>query len=163
MANKKEVRGTAGRIRHEVQELRHVVERTLHIWQQAKHAADDYYVDAAALNLHGFYAGVEHLLELIAAAVDQTKPTGSNWRQELLKQMAADIPSIRPAVLDAQTRNQLDKYRGFRHVVRNVYTFHLDADQIGLLVQQLPGTLDATSHALLDFADFLEQIINESE
>lgn len=153
----------AGRIRHEVQELRHVVERTLHIWQQAKHSADAYYVDAAALNLHGFYAGVEHLLELIADAVDQTKPTGSNWHQELLKQMAAAVPSIRPAVLDAQTRNQLDKYRGFRHVVRNVYTFHLDADQIGLLVQQLPGTLDAISHALLDFADFLEQIINESE
>lgn len=45
----------AGRIRHEVQELRHVVERTRHIWQQAKHSANDYYVDAAALNLHGFY------------------------------------------------------------------------------------------------------------
>lgn len=148
----------AGRIRHEVQELRHVVERTLHIWQ--KHSADAYYVDAAALNLHGFYAGVEHLLELIADAVDQTKPTGSNWHQELLKQMAAAVPNIRPAVLDAQTRNQLDKYRDFQHVVRNVYTFHLDADQIGLLVQQLPGTLDATSHALLDFADLLEQISN---
>ncbi len=147
----------AGRIRHELQELRDVVERTLNVWRKGERSADDYYLDATALNLHGFYTGVEHLLELVADAVDRAKPTGANWHQELLRQMAAEIPSIRPAVLDAHTRNQLDKYRGFRHVVRNLYTFNLDAAQIDLLVQRLPITMDAVSQALLDFADFLEQ------
>ncbi|WP_416672242.1 ribonuclease toxin HepT-like protein [Egbenema bharatensis] len=44
------------------------------------------------------------------------------------------IPSVRPAVLSFETRDRLDRYRGFRHVVRNVYTFNLDPEQIGLLI-----------------------------
>jgi hypothetical protein len=47
----------AGRIRSEVQELNRVVERTQSIWQEATGDEEDYHVDAAALTLHGFYAG----------------------------------------------------------------------------------------------------------
>jgi hypothetical protein len=36
------------------------------IWQQASSSTNDYYVDAVALNLHSFYAGVEHVLEVVA-------------------------------------------------------------------------------------------------
>ena len=69
-------RTIAGRIRVDLQELARVVERTSRIWQQALAATDDYYVDATALNLHGFYAGLERLLEIIADGVDQAKPAG---------------------------------------------------------------------------------------
>jgi len=44
-------RAIAGRIRTELPELAQVVERTGRIWQQAALSADDYYVDATALNL----------------------------------------------------------------------------------------------------------------
>jgi hypothetical protein len=78
----------AGRIRRELQELTQVVERTERIWQQGLSSrgnnADDYYVDAVALNLHGFYAGIERLLEIIAEGIDQTKPSGANWHRDLL-------------------------------------------------------------------------------
>jgi len=148
----------AGRIRRELQELTRVVERTLDVWRQAKRGTDDYYVDATALNLHGFYAGIERVLELIADAIDHTKPTSANWHQELLRQMAAGVPSIRPAVLDVKTRDRLDKYRGFRHVIRNVYTFNLDPDQIELLIRQLQPTMNAVSEELAAFAEFLEQV-----
>lgn len=148
----------AGRIRQELQELTEVVERTTNIWQRASRSADDYYVDATALNLHGFYAGVERIFEIIADRIDRAKPTGAYWHQELLQQMAAEIPRVRPAVLSSETRDKLDRYRGFRHVVRNVYTFNLDAEQVEVLVRQLQPTMDRVSHDLLEFADFLEQV-----
>ena len=151
-------RTIAGRIRAESQELARVVERTDRIWQQAMTSSDDYYVDATALNLHGFYAGLERLLEIIADGVDQAKPGGAHWHDELLRQMAAEIPGVRPPVLSQETRERLDRYRGFRHVVRNVYTYNLDPEQIGVLVKQLAPTMARVAHELTAFADFLEQV-----
>ncbi len=72
--------------------------------------------------------------------------------------MTADITSVRPPVLSLETRDRLDQYRGFRHVVRNVYTFNFDAGQIKVLVEQLPSTMEQVSRELLSFADFLEQL-----
>lgn len=151
-------RTIAGRIRAESQELARVVERTDRIWQQALTSSDDYYVDATALNLHGFYAGLERLLEIIADGVDQAKPGGAHWHDELLRQMAAEIPGVRPPVLSQETRERLDRYRGFRHVVRNVYTYNLDPEQIGVLVKQLAPTMARVAQELTAFADFLEQV-----
>lgn len=155
-------RAIAGRIRAELPELAQVVERATRIWQRAVMSTDDYYVDAAALNLHGFYAGIERLLEIIADGIDQTKPSGPHWHEELLRQMAAEIPGVRPPVLSVQARDRLDRYRGFRHVVRNVYTFNLDAQQIDVLIRQLPSTMEQVSQELLAFAGFLEQLVEEA-
>lgn len=151
----------AGRLWRELPELNHLVERTVKIWAQARRSADDYYVDAAALNLHGFYAGLERLLEVIADGIDLTKPSGPNWHQDLLRQMAADIPGVRPPVLSSELRDRLDRYRGFRHVVRNVYTFSLDPDQVETLVRQLQPLMDQVDSELSAFADFLQHLANE--
>ena len=59
---------------------------------------------------------------------------------------------VRPAVLSIKARTQLDRYRGFRHVVRNVYAYNLDAAQIAPLVKHLPVILDQVSKELLAFA-----------
>jgi hypothetical protein len=156
----------AGRIRRELQELSQVVGRTQHIWQHGRMAAQEtgetYFVDAIALNLHSFYVGIERLLEIIADGVDQAKPSGLSWHRELLQQLTSEIPGVRPAVLSLTTRNQLERYRGFRHVVRNVYTFNLDITQIELLVEQLPATMSHVSEDLLGFADLLEQIAGDA-
>ena len=37
---------------------------------------DDLYVDAAALNVHGFYAGLERISTLIAERLDGSLPSG---------------------------------------------------------------------------------------
>lgn len=153
----------AGRIRQELREIENVVERTIRIWERAATAPDDYYVDATALNLHGFYVGLERLFEIIAESVDHTKPSGPRRHQDLLSQMAAEIPGIRPPVISTETRGQLDRFRGFRHVVRNVYTFNLDPAQIEILVQRLRPTLDRVTAELLRFADFLEELGQDAE
>ena len=146
----------AGRIRSELDEIAAVAGRAARIWEDATGNVDDYHVDAVALNLHGFYAGVERLMEAIADTVDRSKPAVANWHQELLRQMAIEVPGIRPPVFSAATRNLLDRYRGFRHVVRNVYSFELDPEQVASLVRHLPAVVAAATADLLVFADFLE-------
>jgi len=75
--------------------------------------------------------------------------------------MAAAISNVRPAVLHAETRDHLDRYRGFRHIVRNVYTFNLDPTQIEVLVQRLPNTVKEITQDLEAFAHFLETVSRE--
>jgi hypothetical protein len=104
----------SGRIRSELQEIQRMTSRIATIWEEAENSSGDYYVDAAALNLHGFYAGMERIFEVIADGIDRSKPSGQDWHQELLRQIAAEIPGVRPAVISNELRNQLDRYRGFR-------------------------------------------------
>ncbi len=147
----------AGRIRQELDELTRVAERVQRIWRQAQRTSDDAYVDAAALNLHGFYAGLERIFQRIALDIDGSLPSGQRWHQELLAQMAASVPEVRPPVIPPKLKEDLDRYRGFRHVVRNVYTFNLDPNQVGRLVSDLPDLVDRVGRALHEFADFLEK------
>jgi len=147
----------AGRIRDQLAEIEQVKQRVESGWQRAQQSNDDYYLDGVALNLHGFYSGLERIFELIAIRVDNTKPTGENWHQALLVQMTTEVPDVRPAVISALTRSQLDEYRGFRHVVRNVYTFKFDPAKVEKLVINLQTSLVQVRAELLAFADFLEQ------
>jgi hypothetical protein len=70
--------------------------------------------------------------------------------------MTVDVPHVRPAVLRSETQQNLNRYRGFRHVVRNVYTFKLDPEQIALLMKHLPPTMTLAEADLVAFADLLE-------
>ena len=147
----------AQRIRDECGELARLVARAQEGWRRSQQSSDDLYVDSVALNLHGFYAGLERLFEMIAAAVDGQVPRGENWHQMLLEQMVAEVPSVRPALICEETRRMLDEYRGFRHVVRNVYAFRFDQAKVQKLVQEVPAVFSQVRAELLAFADFLEQ------
>lgn len=111
-----------------------------------------------ALNLHGFYTGVEQILADIARTMDGSLPIGSEWHRDLLLQMSAEIPDARPPVIARDTRRRLDEYRGFWHVVRNVYTFSLRPSRVQELVTDLPTCFAAVSHDLDAFAVFLKQL-----
>jgi hypothetical protein len=145
----------ADRIKKEVEELNHVVERCLNIWQQAEISGDDRYIDGVALNLHSFYTGLERIFELISAEVDRTLPTGPNWHQELLRRAATPIPNLRPAVISDAIRNRLDRYRGFRHVVRNIYAFEIDRELVAPLLHDLPELFAGLRAELTEFANAL--------
>jgi hypothetical protein len=152
-----DLRRLAARIRNELVDIEHVVGRVREGWQRARRSSDDYYLDSVALNLHGFYAGLERSFELIAAQVDGARPEGENWHQVLLQQMSAEVLHVRPAVISELSREQLDEYRGFRHVVRNVYTWKFDPAKVEKLVSKLPEVFRQVRAELLAFADFLEQ------
>jgi len=145
----------ASRILHETTELAVLVERTEKAWKQASEKSDQLYLDSVALNLHGFYTGLEKVFEKIAGSIDRSIPEGANWHSELLNQMSLDIPGVRPPVISEGVRQQLDEYRGFRHVVRNVYTYQMNPEKIKPLVKKLRKTMKSVTIELTAFADFL--------
>lgn len=151
------LRQLAQRIRGELAEIAYIVRRIETGWERVQRSHDDYYLDGVALNLHGFYSGLERTFELIAANVDGTKPTGENWHQALLQQMTHEQPGVRPAVISETTFASLDDYRGFRHVVRNVYAFKFDPSKIQNLVVKVSPSFLQVQTELLAFADFLDQ------
>lgn len=151
------LRQLAIRIRSELVDLDRVVKRVNEGWLRAKSSTDDYYLDSVALNLHGFYAGLERIFELIAVAIDGVKPDGENWHQALLRQVASERPPVRPAVISEGVCQKLDAYRGFRHVVRNVYTFMFDPAKVESLVDGLSHLFPQIRDEIEAFAAFLEQ------
>jgi len=147
----------SNRIRSEIVELEQVLQRIEEGWKRAKRSGDNYYLDGVALNLHGFYSELERIFEIIAINVDGIKPVGESWHQELLKKMAEEISEIRPAVISNSSFKRLNDYRGFRHVVRNIYTFNFDPAKMQKLVEGAPELFRQVRDEQLAFAEFMEQ------
>lgn len=147
----------AQRISDELGELERIIERAQEGWRRSQQLSDDLYLDGVALNLHSFYSGLERLFELIATGIDGILPQGANWHRVLLEQMASEVPRARPAVISEITCEALDEYRGFRHIVRHVYTFQFDAVRVQRLVEGAPTVFAQVRSELLAFANFLRQ------
>lgn len=149
----------AERIRGQATEIEQVAYRALTAWEQAKvKSYEDAYLDSVALNLHGFYTGLERLFELIARYLDHTLPSGETWHRDLLQQMAHDMGKTRPAVISQTNALALDEFRRFRHLVRNVYTMNFSAEKMVGLMATLPGLWPKLRAELLAFSDFLEAL-----
>ncbi len=144
-----------GRIREELKEISRTAERARFLTEKALASNDDGFWDGVALNLHSFYTGVERILEEIAREVDGALPTGPEWHRDLLLQMSAEIPGKRPAALSRETRLLLDEYQGFRHIVRNLYTFNLRPERLRNLIQHLPESMDLFHKDMEGFLAFL--------
>ena len=157
-------RRLAERLRSEVPDIDREVSRALKSWQAAQSADDaDPYIDSVALNLHGFYSGVERLLELIVSLVDGTQPEGSGWHRQLLVLTSKAVPQTRPPVLSPQSAAALDEYRKFRHLVRNVYTTRLVPGRMKPLLDALPTTWQSVRSELLACADFADRLSHADE
>ena len=148
---------SAERIRSELENIEEVVTRVRRAVEATvgDSVDSDLYWDATALNLHDFYTGLERLLRHIAAEVDGHVPAGAEWHQELLRQMATQLPRIRPAVFSKETIKRLDEYLRFRHVVRHVYAFEFDPQRIRPLAEALAGDFARVKSELAVFIDFL--------
>jgi len=145
----------AARIDAELKELVLITDRIKLAWEKAQTQNDDCYLDSVALNLHGFYSCLERILEKLASSIDGTVPSGANWHQELLEQMSLEVPNVRPAVISSELKELLEDYLGFRHVVRNVYTFHLKPEKLAPLVGNIGQTMDLVTIEMEAFSKFL--------
>ncbi len=74
-----------------------------------------------ALYLHHFYQAVEQIFLRITKTFDHFKPAGDAWHKDLINNMSLEIEKVRPAVISEATRQELERYRSFRHVVRHAY------------------------------------------
>jgi hypothetical protein len=134
-------------------------------WKRSLTAAadQDAYLNSVALNLHGFYSGLERIFELIAAELDGTRLGGERWHVELLKQMTLDLPNLRPPVLNANTAAHLDEYRKFRHLIRNLYTTNIVPAEMEKLVTGLPPLWSQIRQELAVFVKFLDELTHADE
>ena len=150
-----EIIGIAKRIRKEISELYKIKDIALRRWQ--KTLTDEDYLGSVAFDLQGFYQGVERVFEVIARSIDRSVPDGDKWHKMLLEQMANEIPGIRPAVISMETREALDRFRMFRHLALNIYSFNLVPERIEGLIKDLPRAVSLVCHDFSSFSDFLEQ------
>jgi len=150
----------AGRIRQELADLEQAIARAGRASQAAQEATTDHdlYVDAAALNLHDFYTGLERAFQQVAAIVDKSVPAGPDWHRALLEQMCVAFPDVRPAVLSRDTCQALAEFLRFRHVVRNVYAYNLDAQRVQRLVDDGARLYERVNAEFAQFAGFLDQV-----
>ncbi len=146
----------AQRLVDELSEIEQIIARVKTAWQQFQRSSDSLYLDSVALNLHGFYNGLEHLFELIALHVDASRPEGTNWHQRILDQMALEVPTVRPAIISEDTRDRLNDYRRFRHIVRHTYTFQFDPDRIQPFIEALTLTFEQVNAELIAFVQFIQ-------
>jgi hypothetical protein len=153
----KALKNLSRRIRLELAEIERVVRRVQAGWQEYQTSGDELFLDSVALNLHSVYNGLERLFQGIATTVDSHLPDGDSWHRALLEQMTMEIPKVRPAVIADSTFAGLDNYRRFRHVVRNIYSYQLDPEQLTPLVDNLGETFSQVQQELLTFVDWLEQ------
>lgn len=143
-------------IREELSEIKVSIQRAKKAWSLALSKDDSLYLDSVALNLHYFYNGLERIFERIAENIDEIKPEGLNWHQQILKQMAMEIPKVRPAVISQDLKEELDKYRAFRHFVRNIYVHNFRIDKIKDLMGNIDKVLSELEKELRIFYEFLE-------
>ena len=148
------------RIENELDELDKVVEKINSGWERIENTYDELILDSIALNLHDYYAGLERIFELIATEIDDNIPQGESWHQDLLNQMKISIKKVRPQVISKEIANKLDEYRGFRHIVRNVYTFNLSKERIKPLVKNLSSLKEEIRKDIEEFINFLEDRAN---
>ncbi len=132
--------------------------RSQKAWQKATLTSDDSYFDSVALNLHNMYNGAERIFEMIATGIDESTPESKTWHRDLLQQMALRIPDIRPPVVSEKLMIQLDEYRSFRHIVRNIYAFQYDLEKLKKLVDQLTDFVKLWKSEIEEFCLFLKVV-----
>lgn len=155
----------AERLRAELQALEITLAAIQRHWQRFQTSTDDQdaYLNSVALNLHSFYSALERMFQLVAVEIDGGTLGGEHWHSELLNQMSLSVSNVRPAVITPATARQLDEYRRFRHLVRNVYATNLDPGRIEALVKNLPGLWERIRDEVARFIQFLETLAESDE
>lgn len=153
------------RIEIEISNIERTAQRVQDAWENAHRFPEQqsYYLDSVALNLHSFYNGLERIFEIIARRVDPIFPSGEHWHRNLLEQMTEEIPEARPAVLSARTLALLDDFLAFRHLIRSLYAFNLDAERLKHLVDRLPEALSHVKQDITDFCSLLSAAADQNE
>lgn len=151
--------GLAARIDLGLAEADLLLPRIATLVERAAREDDFAVIDALALNLQGFYTGLEQLFEAIAREVDGTVPDGPNWHRDLLAQVAGSTGAGRPAVITLASFACLDSVRSFRHVVRNVYAYRLDPRRVTDLADDVLACYGAVRTELRDFGAMLADIV----
>ena len=109
-----------------------------------------------ALNLHDFYNGIENLFRRVALGLGEGLPTGSDWHSRLLKNMALQIPQVRPRVIAEGTQRKLEEFLRFRHLVRHAYGHDLKWGEVRDRLSSFGSAYTDLVEEVEEFLGFLE-------
>ncbi|MDE0218208.1 MAG: hypothetical protein OXJ90_02970 [Spirochaetaceae bacterium] len=99
---------------------------------------------------HDFYNGVERIFLRISAELGGV-PRGEQWHRQLLDDMALDLDDLRPTVISAGLRSNLQRFLRFRHLFRNIYGHELDPDRLAEIAGTYERVHDQFQKELGDF------------
>jgi hypothetical protein len=102
--------------------------------------------------LQGAYCSMEQALERLVRRFDGDLPTGGDSHAELLERARTPIGDLRPAIISAETADNLHELRKFRHIVRRNYGGHFDYDLAAPNVRRAEHCMAALRAELSDFA-----------
>jgi len=139
--------------------LRQEIERVNQLIQALPQVADILY-ENQGLKLHNFYTGCERIFRIVASELNSALPTGYDWHKRLLERMALPHQG-RPALVSSQTARVLEKYLAFRHVIRNVYGYELEAERITQLVTQQGAVWQQFESEVRAFVVWLRQMADQ--
>ncbi len=159
MLNKKEFPVLVAEINAELKNLEKLVQR---LATQQGRVDDEEISESAALRLHNFYTGCERIFKLIATEVNGVLSQSLDWHKRLLNQVALEVAGIRPAVISAETRNDLEELLNFRHVVRNIYSFELKPQRVEELVKLTTKLYPKFAKEIDAFTAFLVEVYNQT-
>ncbi|HBE44954.1 MAG TPA: hypothetical protein DDW17_05755 [Deltaproteobacteria bacterium] len=116
---------------------------------------DAYLLRVKASFMADFYMGVEKIFRLIGEELNGGVPKGEVWHKKLLRNMTLEIKGVRPAIISDELYQDLVKFLGFRHVVRQAYGFQLDENKLAELEKIFEKTWKKFYHEIKKFCHFL--------
>lgn len=114
-------------------------------------------IPALASYITDFYLGCERISERVAIDFDGGIPEGSNWHEQLLRQVADSVEDSRPPLWQGSLLLELNEYRRFRHLDRHRYKLELKLDRVLELAHQVQFTDQKIQRAIADFDQWLIQ------
>jgi predicted nucleotidyltransferase len=131
--------------------------------ERAGKAPDEFTTRALASYVDDFYKGCERLCERVAVALDGGLPQGERWHQVLLGRMGEPGGKGRPPLFRGSLLLDLDEYRRFRHRVRHIYGYELEAERVLTLARGVRSMLEGVVTSVAAFNRWLEGQAEKSE
>jgi predicted nucleotidyltransferase len=123
---------------------------------RAKEVGDEFATRALASYVDDFYKGCERFCERVAVALDGGLPQGARWHQVLLGHMGEPGGKGRPPLFSGSLLLDLDEYRRFRHRVRHIYGYELEAERVLTLARGVKSMLERVKTSVVAFHRWLE-------
>ena len=95
------------------------------------------FTESLAYQFHNLYCAFEDLLRIVAKFFENSIDDSSRYHIELLRRMRLNIEGVRPPLISSELCAVLDEFRAFRHVFRHAYSYDLDPQKLGLLLEKL--------------------------
>ncbi|MCP4421153.1 MAG: hypothetical protein GY805_31465 [Chloroflexi bacterium] len=108
--------------------------------------------------LHDLYHGMEGICLRVVKQIDQQEPIGSSWHRDLIDSVSHPVPNLRPAIINQETAELLEQYRGFRHRFRHNYGFELSWLKLTPLWRDAPAMIKKFVNDIEQFINFLRMM-----